>query len=96
MEDYAYSNSGGYIQQFQSIIKMKHNGSIDQFVFLPSIFDSEDCLNIEHSWIYDFTLSACKFGFQIYLYTTVYTATKPFVNGPYFSSAKHVTSMQVM
>ncbi len=54
---------------------------------------------IEHSWIYDYTLSACKNdenGGEIYLYTTVYTASKPFVNGPYYSSAKHVTSMHIM
>jgi hypothetical protein len=39
MEDYAFSPEGGYIQQFQSIIKMNHNGSINQFVNLPSVLD---------------------------------------------------------
>jgi hypothetical protein len=99
MEDYAFSIDGGYIQQFQSIIKMKHNGSIDQFVSLPSVLDGEGCLFIEHSWIYDFTLSACKNednGGEVYLYTTFYTASKPFASGPYYSSAKHVTSMHIM
>ena len=28
MEDYAFAIDGGYIQQFQSIMKMRHNGSI--------------------------------------------------------------------
>lgn len=32
----------------------------------------------------------------MYLYTTVYTASKPFVSGPYYSSAKHVTSLHTM
>lgn len=96
MKDYAFSFNGGFIQQFQSIIKMKHNGSIDQFVSLPSVFDGENCVSIEHHWVYDYTLSACKNGNQVYLYTTVYTASKPFVNGPYYSSAQHVTSMHVM
>ena len=32
----------------------------------------------------------------MYLYTTVYTASKPFVNGPYYSSAKHVRSLHVL
>jgi hypothetical protein len=96
MEDYAFSFDGGYIQQYQSIIKMRHNGSINQFVNLPSVLDGEACISIEHSWIYDYTLSACKNGFEVYLYTTVFTASKPFVNGPYYSSAKHVTSMHVM
>lgn len=96
MEDYAFSLDGGYIQQFQSIIKMRHNGSIHQFVTLPSVLDGESCISIEHSWTYDYSLSACKNGNEVYLYTTVYTASKPFVNGPYYSSAKHVTSMNIM
>lgn len=96
MEDYAFSFDGGFIQQFQSIIKMRHNGSIEQFVNLPSVLYGESCSNIEHHWIYDYTLSACKSGDEVYLYTTVYTPSKPFVNGPYYSAAKHVTSMHVM
>ena len=102
MEDYAFSPDGGYIQQFQSIIKMQPNGSIHQFVGLPSVLDGENCMLIEHNWIYDFTVSACKNeaepgkDSEIYLYTTVYSASKPFVNGPYYSSAKHVTSMHIM
>lgn len=96
MEDYAFSFDGGFIQQYQSIIKMRHNGSIEQFVTLPSALDGESCISIEHHWIYDYTLSACKNSNEVYLYTTVYTASKPFVNGPYYSSAQHVTSMHVM
>ena len=37
MEDYVFSRSGGYVQQFQSILKMKHNGSIDQVTVFPSV-----------------------------------------------------------
>lgn len=96
MEDYAFSFDGGFIQQFQSIIKMRHNGSIEQFVSLPSVLDGENCISIEHHWVYDFSLSACKNSNEVYLYTTVYTASKPFVNGPYYSTAQHVTSMHVM
>ena len=54
---------------------------------------------IEHSFFYDYTISACKNeenGGEVYLYTTTYTASKPFVNGPYYSSAKHVRSLHVM
>jgi hypothetical protein len=96
MNDYAFSFDGGFIQQGQSIIKMRHNGSIEQFVTMPSVLDGEDCITIEHNWVYDYTLSACKNFNEVYLYTTVYTASKPFVNGPYYSSAQHVTSMHVM
>jgi len=60
MEDYAFSLDGGYIQQFQSIIRMRHNGSIHEFVNLPSALDGEECKFIEHNFFYDFTVSACK------------------------------------
>ena len=50
---------GGVIQQFNSVIKMRHNGSIDQITTFPSVLDGELCKHIEHSWVYDFTLSAC-------------------------------------
>lgn len=59
MEDYVFTPDGGIIQQFQSIIKMKHNGSIDQISMFPSVLDGEHCTHIQHSWIYDYTLSAC-------------------------------------
>jgi hypothetical protein len=96
MEDYAFSFDGGFIQQYQSIIQMRHNGSINQFVTFPSASFGESCISIEHSWLYDYSLSACKDGDEVYLYTTVYTASKPFVNGPFYSSAMHVTSMHIM
>lgn len=96
MQDYAFSYDGGFIQQQESIIQMRHNGSIHQFVTLPSTVDRENCISIEHSWRYEYSLSACKGNNEVYLYTTVYTASKPFVNGPYYSSAKHVTSMNIM
>lgn len=37
MNDYAFSAEGGFIQSRESIIKMNHNGSIDQFVSFPSV-----------------------------------------------------------
>jgi len=39
MNDYAFSAEGGFIQSRESIIKMRHNGSIEQFVSFPSVID---------------------------------------------------------
>jgi hypothetical protein len=39
MEDYTFAAFGGYIQQSQAIMTLRHNGSLDQFVTLPSVFD---------------------------------------------------------
>lgn len=96
MEDYVYSGSGGYVQQFQSILKMQHNGSIDQVTVFPSVLDGEHCTHIQHSWIYDYTLSACEHLGEIYLYTTTYASFKPFVNGPFYSGAKFVSGLHIM
>lgn len=62
MEDYVFTFDGGVIQQFQSIIKMRHNGSVEQFTNFPSVFDGESCILIQHSMVYDYTLSACSQG----------------------------------
>jgi hypothetical protein len=59
MEDYVFTHEGGVVQQFQSLIKMRHNGSIEQIAQFPSVLGGEYCQTIKHSWIYDFTLSAC-------------------------------------
>jgi hypothetical protein len=39
MEDYVFTPEGGVIQQFQSLIQMRHNGSVHQVVALPSVLD---------------------------------------------------------
>jgi hypothetical protein len=36
MNDYTFTINGGVIQQERSIISMRHNGSINQFISLPS------------------------------------------------------------
>jgi hypothetical protein len=39
MEDIIYTHDGGVIQQFQSLIKMRHNGSISDIAVFPSVLD---------------------------------------------------------
>ena len=39
MEDYVFNGRGGIIQQFNSIIQMRHNGSIEQIATFPSVLD---------------------------------------------------------
>lgn len=95
MEDYIYTHEGGVVQQFQSILKMRHNGSIEQAVQFPSILDGERCRDIQHSWIYDFTVSACEHNGEIYLYTTTYTSFKPFVSGPHYTGAKFTSRLHI-
>jgi len=36
MVDYIFSATGGFIQQSQSVITLRHNSSIDQFIQMPS------------------------------------------------------------
>ena len=60
MDDYVFTFDGGIIQQFQSQIKMRHNGSIHQYISMPAVLDGENCKHITHSFIYDFAVSACE------------------------------------
>ena len=39
MDDYVFTLNGGVIQQFQSMIEMKHNGSINQYISMPAVHD---------------------------------------------------------
>lgn len=52
MDDYVFTPDGGIVQQFQSQIKMMHNGSIDQYVSFPSVHDGESCMHVTHNWMY--------------------------------------------
>jgi hypothetical protein len=52
MDDYVFTLDGGIVQQFQSQIKMMHNGSIDQYVSFPSVHDGESCMHVTHNWMY--------------------------------------------
>ena len=70
MDDYVFTLNGGVIQQFQSMIEMKHNGSIDQYVAMPAVFDGESCKHITYSFFYDFAISACIHHEDVYLYLT--------------------------
>jgi hypothetical protein len=60
MDDYVFTFEGGIVQQFQSQLKMQHNGSIDQYIAMPSVLDGENCKHITHNWMYDFAVSACE------------------------------------
>lgn len=37
MDDYIFTPFGGVVQQMQSIIEIRHNGSIESFAMMPSI-----------------------------------------------------------
>ena len=43
MSDYVFTIHGGLIQQSQTMISMRHNGSIEQFISMPAMFEGENC-----------------------------------------------------
>lgn len=94
MDDYVFTDDGGIIQQFQSMIKMRHNGSIDQYIGMPAVLDGENCKTVTYNWLYEFSVSACQHLDEVYLYMTNLVNSKPFVNGPHPSSAKRVAGLQ--
>ena len=95
MDDYIFTINGGIIQQFQSMLSMQHNGSIDQYISMPAVHDGESCKHITYSFYYDFSISACLHDEEVYLYLTEFHSGKPFVNGPHSSSASAVAFTQM-
>ena len=95
MEDYVFTHNGGIVQQFQSLLTMRHNGSIAKSVGFPAVQDGEDCRTLTFNWAHDASVSACKHLGEVYLYLTTFTSFKPFVNGPHVSSASSVASIQM-
>lgn len=59
MDDYVFTHDGGIVQQFQSMLQLRHNGSISQHIAMPAVLDGENCRNIAHNWMFEFVLSAC-------------------------------------
>lgn len=37
MDDYVFTHDGGIVQQFQSMLQLRHNGSISQYVAMPAV-----------------------------------------------------------
>lgn len=94
MDDYVFTVDGGFIQQFSSLIQMRHNGSIHQYATFPSHLAAELCRHVTHSWLFDFTVSACEHFGEVYLYVTTTTSEKPFTQGPYYSGATVVSNIE--
>jgi hypothetical protein len=46
MNDVGIAFNHVIIQQIQALIKMNHNGSIDQFISMPAVNFGENCLHI--------------------------------------------------
>ena len=59
MDDYVFNHDGGIVQQFQSMLQLRHNGSISQYVTMPVVLDGENCRSVAHNWMYEFVVSAC-------------------------------------
>lgn len=93
MDDYVFTFDGGVIQQFQSAIKMRHNGSIDQYITFPAQQEAEHCTHIDYNFLFDFTISACNHNGEIYLYITTMNSAKPFTQGPFYTGATAVANL---
>lgn len=95
MDDYVFTHDGGIVQQFQSMLLLKHNGSISQQISMPSVLDGENCRHVSYNWMYESVVSACIHNDEeVYLYFTTMSSFKPFVRGPMFSAASSVASIQ--
>lgn len=60
MYDYAFTFDGGVIQQVSTIITVKHNGTIGEYIDMPTLDWGEVCTDIAVHWLGNGYVSACK------------------------------------
>lgn len=97
MYDYAFTVRGGIIQQNQALLRMYHNGSIEDYISMPSEGRGEVCRRVAVDFSHDFFVSACQEAdTDIYLYLTTENGYKPFTMGPFPSSADAIANLQII
>jgi hypothetical protein len=95
MNDYAWTLDGGVVQQMQTLMTMRHNGSIEQFIDLPTLFFGENCQSVTVNPLLNMYVSGCINDKEVYLYLTVSNSHKPFSMGPQRASAQFVTRLEL-
>lgn len=97
MQDYHFTVRGGIIQQSQALLRMLHNGSIEDYISMPTEGNGESCKRVTVDLFHDFFVSACQEGdTDIQLYLTSENGYKPFTMGPFPSSADAIANLQIM
>lgn len=93
MWDYAFTFDGGVIQQVGTIITVWHNGTIQEYIDMPTASFGEICTSISVHWMGNGYVSACQ-SEEVLLYYTSRNSIKPFVMGPQQSSALGVAKLE--
>lgn len=97
MWDYHFTARGGVIQHGQSLMRMLHNGSVQDYVSMPTQGNGEACKRVTVDFFHDFFVSACQESdTDILLYLTSENGYKPFTMGPFPSSADAIANLQIM
>lgn len=93
MNDYAWTMDGGVVQQIQSLLTMRHNGSIEEFINIPTLYFGENCQTVAVDPFMNMYVSGCVSDKEVFLYLTVRNSHKPFAMGPQRASAQYVTKL---
>jgi len=93
MFDYAFTLDGGVIQQVNTILTVAHNGSIKEYVDMPTLDFGEVCTTVSVHWMGNGYVSGCR-SEEVFLYYTSRNSAKPFVMGPQTSSAVNIARLE--
>ena len=97
MYDYHFTVRGGIIQHNQALLRMYHNGSIEDYISMPTEGNGEVCRRVTVDLFHDFFVSACQESDNdILLYLTSENGYKPFTMGPFPSSADAIANLQII
>lgn len=96
MQDYTFTMDGGVIQQGQTIITIRHNGTIQEYIDMPTVLFGEVCTSVAVDWFGGGGIaSACRSDSEVYLYYTAKNSHKPFCMGPQPSMAEGVAKIEM-
>lgn len=93
MSDYAWTLEGGVVQQTQAMMTIKHNGSIAEFIGIPTVYFGENCQTVAVDLFLNAYVSGCLSDKEVYLYLTSKSSHKAFSMGPQRSAAQYVTRL---
>jgi hypothetical protein len=96
MQDYAFTLEGGVVQQAQTIVTILHNGTIQEYIDMPTLLFGEVCTSVSVNFLGNGYVSGCISDNEVYLYYTTKVAHKPFVVGPQISSAQGLAKLEMI
>jgi hypothetical protein len=93
--DYKWTSSGGTLQSYDTVLEMRHNGTVRDVIHLPGISASY-CLSTSVPLSGKYQVTACKERNNINLYLISLVSHKGFSFVPYYSVASELLKVEAV